>query len=87
MSNGNFERLGQSIQDKLVKEGIDGITDKELLIMLVVKVDNLRRPPWKTWTIREMATAFGVAAAMLNLGNVEKLAEFLSSIASAAGAK
>ena len=64
-----------SAQAKVNQEEIKGILLEQ------------RRPFWKLWTVRELATAIVTVAGLLGIINGDKVITLLTTIASAAGAK
>lgn len=42
MANGRWGHLAEDVESKLSHQGMDGVSEKELLILLVYKMDTLR---------------------------------------------
>ena len=85
MPNGTFEPLVQDIQAKLIAKGVDGITERELLVLLVGKVDRLGQPFWRLWTLKELAQAGAVVLFLLGAINWQALSQVLNGAVQAAG--
>lgn len=85
MPNGIFEPLVQDIQAKLIAKGVDGISERELLVLLVGKVDRLGQPFWRLWTLKETAQAGAVVLFLLGAINWQALSQVLNGAVQAAG--
>lgn len=91
MPNGSFESLSIEVQDKLAHGGVDGISEKELLVLVAYKVDKLnervgyatnliRQPFWRHWTLKEIMSAIALIFFLLGAINWQTLSQILKGV-------
>lgn len=89
MPNSTFESLHLEILDKLVHQGVNGVSEKELLILVVYSQDRMLRligqPFWKTWTPKDWTSAGAVVLFLLSAINWQALSQVLNGVVQAAG--
>ena len=89
MPNGNFEPLVHDITNKLANEGINGVSEKELLVLMVFKIDNINflmhKPPWKMWTAKEVATGGVVLLGIVGAVSWSTVSQIISAVSGALG--
>lgn len=70
MSNGSFSVLASRIETTLAEKGIEGVSEKELLVLGIYRLGKVQEtvsaPFWKSWSPKEIVT--GVVAFLVAIG-------------------